>query len=296
MIQPILIGIALLASFFGLAKAPAPIWDNPGLNIGSTNFPTSLDSLTNPGATDSVATVSHSAQHANANDAIEALEAKLGIGASTAVNNTIFVGDGTGSSSFSTSATSTNFLSTNLTSASTTLGSTSVQTLLAKNSTTTNLFVSNIASTTDLRANVASIGNLSGTSANLGALTVSSCSGCSSGGTTLYAATTSAYKAKTLNLAAGDLVLFGVSSEMDGNSNFGTLGYRISSAAWGGPMATTTGFCADDSVADGSPTSCQWAFLATSTATVTFDFTVGSAANTYAMWVLVQSSAYGNQF
>lgn len=44
----------------------------------ATNFPTSLDSLTNPQETDSVEAVSHAAQHANANDAIEALEAKVG--------------------------------------------------------------------------------------------------------------------------------------------------------------------------------------------------------------------------
>lgn len=48
----------------------------------STNFPTSLDALTNPVATDAVATVDHAAQHANANDAIEALEAKVGIDSS----------------------------------------------------------------------------------------------------------------------------------------------------------------------------------------------------------------------
>jgi len=44
----------------------------------ATNFPTSLDALTNPQGTDSVAAVPHAAQHANANDAIEALEAKVG--------------------------------------------------------------------------------------------------------------------------------------------------------------------------------------------------------------------------
>lgn len=43
-----------------------------------TNFPTGLDTLTNPTATDEVAVVSHSSQHANANDAIEALEEKVG--------------------------------------------------------------------------------------------------------------------------------------------------------------------------------------------------------------------------
>src|SRR3990167_8494673 len=75
------------------------------LTLGATNFPTSLDALTNPASTDSVATVSHSGQHANANDAIEALEAKLGITASTPVSGTILVGDGTGTSRFSTYAT-----------------------------------------------------------------------------------------------------------------------------------------------------------------------------------------------
>jgi len=49
----------------------------------ATTFPTTLDQLLNPAATDSVEFVSHSAQHANANDAIEALEAKLGVDNST---------------------------------------------------------------------------------------------------------------------------------------------------------------------------------------------------------------------
>lgn len=48
----------------------------------STNFPTSLDALTNPTATDKVSTVGHAAQHANVNDAIEAIQAKLGVNSS----------------------------------------------------------------------------------------------------------------------------------------------------------------------------------------------------------------------
>lgn len=48
----------------------------------STSFPNSLDSLTNPTATDDTATISHADQHANANDAIEALQAKVGIDSS----------------------------------------------------------------------------------------------------------------------------------------------------------------------------------------------------------------------
>ena len=45
----------------------------------SVNFPTSLDVLQNPTATDYLNSPSHSAQHANANDILEALEAKVGI-------------------------------------------------------------------------------------------------------------------------------------------------------------------------------------------------------------------------
>lgn len=48
----------------------------------TTNFPTSLDTLTNPSATDAVTSPSHADQHANANDAIEALEAKVGVDSS----------------------------------------------------------------------------------------------------------------------------------------------------------------------------------------------------------------------
>lgn len=46
----------------------------------STNFPTALDALTNPAATDVL--TGHAAQHSNANDAIEALQAKVGVNSS----------------------------------------------------------------------------------------------------------------------------------------------------------------------------------------------------------------------
>lgn len=45
----------------------------------ATNFPASLDSLTNPQASDTLASPSHAGQHADANDAIEALQAKVGV-------------------------------------------------------------------------------------------------------------------------------------------------------------------------------------------------------------------------
>jgi hypothetical protein len=48
----------------------------------ATNFPTSLDSLTNPATTDQLNSPSHAAQHANSNDAIEQLQAKVGVNSS----------------------------------------------------------------------------------------------------------------------------------------------------------------------------------------------------------------------
>lgn len=48
----------------------------------ATNYPTSLDSFTNPTSGDTLSSVPHATQHANANDAIAALEAKVGINSS----------------------------------------------------------------------------------------------------------------------------------------------------------------------------------------------------------------------
>lgn len=53
----------------------------------STNFPTSIDSLTNPTAGQAQNSPSHSTIHANANDAIVALETKVGVN-SSAVTST----------------------------------------------------------------------------------------------------------------------------------------------------------------------------------------------------------------
>ena len=45
----------------------------------ATGFPSSLDALTNPVSTDVLTSPSHADQHANANDGIEALQAKVGV-------------------------------------------------------------------------------------------------------------------------------------------------------------------------------------------------------------------------
>jgi hypothetical protein len=46
-------------------------------------YPTNLDSLTNPSSTDTLDSPSHSDQHSDLNDAVEALETKVGIDSST---------------------------------------------------------------------------------------------------------------------------------------------------------------------------------------------------------------------
>jgi hypothetical protein len=55
----------------------------------ATTFPTALDTLQNPTSTTPTnsSTLSHAAQHANANDAIEAIQSKIGIDSSTDVNS-----------------------------------------------------------------------------------------------------------------------------------------------------------------------------------------------------------------
>jgi hypothetical protein len=49
----------------------------------ATNYPNSIDQLVNPNGSDTLASPSHSEQHTNSNDAIEALETKVGVNGST---------------------------------------------------------------------------------------------------------------------------------------------------------------------------------------------------------------------
>lgn len=66
------------------------------------NYPTSLDTLSNPtgGQVQGSTTPTHSGHHTNANDILEALEAKLGIGSSTAAANQVLRGTGAGASAW----------------------------------------------------------------------------------------------------------------------------------------------------------------------------------------------------
>lgn len=58
----------------------------------ATNFPSSVDNFTNPTANDSLNSPSHSTQHANANDAIEAIET-WNLGVQSSFRNKIINGD-----------------------------------------------------------------------------------------------------------------------------------------------------------------------------------------------------------
>ncbi len=59
----------------------------------ATSYPSGIDNFTNPSANDYEDVVSHSGQHSNANDAIEAIETTLGTTAGTAVLKNLSAGD-----------------------------------------------------------------------------------------------------------------------------------------------------------------------------------------------------------
>jgi len=66
----------------------------------ATNYPGALDSLTNPTSSDNLSSPTHSSQHANANDAIEAIQSKIGIGSGTPTTGAILQSPGAGSSTW----------------------------------------------------------------------------------------------------------------------------------------------------------------------------------------------------
>ena len=75
----------------------------------TSTYPTSNTSYTNPGPTDGTAVDvgarTHDEFHTDNNDDLEQLMAKVGTGASTPTNKTVFVGNGTGSSAYSANPT-----------------------------------------------------------------------------------------------------------------------------------------------------------------------------------------------
>lgn len=70
----------------------------------AANYPSSADdssTLPNPSGGNYQNSPDHASLHGNANDAIKAIEAKLGTGASTPTNNTFLIGNGVGTSAWS---------------------------------------------------------------------------------------------------------------------------------------------------------------------------------------------------
>lgn len=66
----------------------------------ATTYPAAQDTFTDPSTNNKLNSPSHSLQHSNANDAIIALEAKLGISASTPTASKVLRATGTGSSAW----------------------------------------------------------------------------------------------------------------------------------------------------------------------------------------------------
>ncbi len=67
----------------------------------ASTYPTTADSFTDPTSSSYLSSPAHSTLHQDENDAIEKIEAKLGTGSSTPTNNTFLIGNGTGSSAWS---------------------------------------------------------------------------------------------------------------------------------------------------------------------------------------------------
>lgn len=253
------------------------------VRLGATNFPTSLDSLTNPGATDSVATVSHSSQHSNANDAIEALEAKLGITSSTAVADSIFAGNGAGSSIWTTFATITDLtLGGDLSVADdftlTDLGTFGRFLSLASSTIVGGLTITGNSTTTNATSTIGAFTSFATSTAFWGAglqncsagNTLSWASGqfsCTSAGSSSLvgdnaSSTNSSYISKSISLTNGDVVLWwGHCSRGGGNSQM-TIEHKLV-----GDGATTTDFAFGGAAESQSASA---SFTATTTSTGTF--------------------------
>lgn len=172
MIQSLFIGLALLGTVFNFVKAPDSYldydWKNPPLSFGAITYPSSLDVFENPSATQNVATaVSHSTHHGNANDALEAIEAKVGVTASTPVTGSVLAGNGTGSSLWTTYGTTTNFQSTNfVATGSSTLQNFTFVNATGTSATTTNFFSTTASSTTFNSSTISGAGLITCTGSN----------------------------------------------------------------------------------------------------------------------------------
>jgi len=270
--------IALLTTIGFNTVSPVDVWDEY-VRFGAVSYPTSLDSLTNPSGTDSVATVSHSSQHSNANDAIEALEAKLGISASTAVSGSILAGNGTGSSIWTTFATTTNINATGqgifgsfLSLASSTIigGLDIAGNSTTTNATTTNFFSTNASSTNLFGADLTTCNSgqfLQWDSGRFGCNTPAT-AGTFSGGIST-STTNIVYKAFTVSMESGDQIWWWGTCSHNGGGSTITSAYKTSNDS-----STTT--IATGIQGSGNHASVFGYFMATTTYNVTVQTSAGS--------------------
>lgn len=81
----------------------------------ATSFPSNIDTFTNPTTANALDSPSHSGQHSDLNDAVKAVETKLGVGASpagSATSGQVLMAQTAGTTSWSTISTITNALIT----------------------------------------------------------------------------------------------------------------------------------------------------------------------------------------
>lgn len=297
--------VSIITSLGVMTFNPVSIWDKPSNLFGTASFPTSLAVLTNPNSTDSVATVSHSSQHANANDEIEAIEAKIGITASTPVTNSILAGNGAGSSLWTTHATTTNFTATGLgtfgTLTSTGLGTFASFISQASSTIIGGLTIAGNSTTTNATTTVGAFTSYATSTAYYGA-GLTACSGSSflqwTGGAfdcqpvttsaSAWVATSSTAAALTigpLNVSAGDTFLIWGKSGYQPDPFTLTLTYKQ-----GTETASTTLDSAinDGSVDGGGSLNVQGYFIATTTTTVRFSIPAGYSAGGWSSLIVQQ--------
>lgn len=137
-------------------------------DLGAVSYPTSLDTLTNPSATDRTNVVSHSGQHSDANDAIEALEAKVGADGSAVTTSHDYKLSGVTGSDKAVSLTGTEVLTnktltspsvTGMTATTSTLIGTTLNATTTIASTTITQFTAGVGTTTNLYTTTLGVGS-----------------------------------------------------------------------------------------------------------------------------------------
>lgn len=199
----------------------------------ASNYPGSLDSLTNPTAADTLnsATVPHADQHANANDAIEAIEATLGInpqGGSATVVARLNALDGTVSGKVASVGTGSTAITIGGTATAPTVA-------VASGSTSTAGVVQLTDSTSSTSTTTAATPNSVKSAYDL-ANTANTSAGTVSTNLTTHTSATTAHGSTSLNTASAI-----VQRDASGNFSAGTITATLSGNASTATSATTAG-------------------------------------------------------